>query len=280
MDAAPSFVIVGHVTLDVVGNDFVVGGTATYAGLMAHNLGEAVGVVTSAPIDFDFERALPGIQVQNSPSRNTTTFENSYIDGRRVQYIRAVADPLDGSAIPVGWRGAQTALLAPLANEVGPNVESTFAGTFRAATPQGWLRRWGNDGLVRLEGWDGLLDRLSHLDAVILSEDDVKRDAATIDRLRRSIQRLVVTRGSRGSVLFDKGIAHEFAAFPTIEVDPTGAGDVFAAAFLVEFGRTGDAGHACTFANCAASFAVEAIGANGVPTIEQIRDRLRVNKRG
>ena len=280
MDAVPSFVIVGHVTLDVVGDDLVAGGTATYAGRMARNLGETVGVVTSARVDFDFASALPGIKVVNCPSKETTTFENRYVDGRRAQYIRAVADPISGKDVPIDWRKARTALFAPLANEVNADVGSTFIGTLCAATPQGWLRRWGTDGLVVSEGWEALVDRLSQLDAVILSEDDVRRDAVTIDRLRQAIRLLVVTRGSRGSILYENGFPFEFAPFLATEIDPTGAGDVFAAAFLVDFSRRGDARHACTFANCAASFAVEAVGADGVPTIEQIEHRLRENQRG
>lgn len=277
---APSFVIVGHVTLDVVPGGRVPGGTPTYAGRMARNLGERVGVVTSAAADFDFAAVLPGIQVANRPARQTSTFENRYVDGAREQYIRAVAEPLDGEAVPEAWRGARTVLLAPLTNEVQPGVEGAFPGAVRAATPQGWLRRWGADGLVRLEGWDTLVERLSRLDAVVLSEEDVRRDAATIDRLRRSIPLLVLTQGARGATLFRHGVGTPFRPFPAREVDPTGAGDVFAGAFLVELARSGDPERACIFANCAASFAIEAPGADGVPTPEQIAARLGAGVRG
>lgn len=271
---APSYVIVGHVTLDIVSGGRVPGGTATYAGKMAHNLGEDVGVVTSAAPDFDFEAALPGIQVRVAPARQTSTFENIYTAGERKQYIRAVAAPLDAAAIPQDWRGAGIVHLAPLTNEVRAGVEQAFADALRAATPQGWLRRWGADGLVRTEGWKPLLPRLGALDAVILSEEDVHRDEATIDLLRRSVPLLVVTRSSRGGTLFRQGQPWSYPAFPAREVDPTGAGDAFAPAFLIELRRTGDAERACLFASCAASFVVEAPGAGGVPTLEQVRGRM------
>lgn len=276
----PSFVIVGHVTKDVVADGFVYGGTATYAGRMALGLGQRVGVVTSASPDLDFSTALPGVQVACTPAAATSTFENRYAGGTRIQYIRAVAAPLDGSAVPESWRDAQIALLAPLTNEVMPGVEQRFRGAQLGATPQGWLRRWGADGLVSLDGWGTVVERLAALDAVVLSEDDVQRDQATIELLRRRLPLLVVTHSSRGATLYRDGRATLFPAFPVAEVDPTGAGDVFAAAFLVELRRTGDPGRACVFANCAASFAVEAPGAEGIPTPAQIAARLAEAGRG
>src|SRR5919199_5862698 len=180
---------------------------------MAANLGERVGVVTSAADDADFAAALPGIQIHRAPAANTSTFENRYVEGGRIQYIRAVADPLDAASVPAAWRGARTALLAPLTNEVMPGVEAAFPGAQLAATPQGWFRRWDADGLVRREGWEAVVDRLAGLDAVILSEDDVLRDGATIELLRRRLPLLIVTRSSRGGTLYVEGQPTDYPAF-------------------------------------------------------------------
>ncbi|HZR00160.1 MAG TPA: PfkB family carbohydrate kinase [Chloroflexota bacterium] len=266
--------IVGHVTRDVVPGGFTVGGAATYAGRMARSLGERVGVVTSASDDFDFQAALPGVEVVRVPAAETSTFENRYVGDTRIQYVRAVAAPLDASAVPAAWRSAEIAYLAPLTNEVAPGVESAFPKSMVAAGPQGWLRRWGADGLVELDGWATLVERLARLDAVILSEDDVQRDEATIDMLRRRVPMLVVTRSSKGGTLFRHGEPVRYPAFPAKEVDPTGAGDAFAAAFLIHLRESRDPIAACLFASCAASFVVEAAGADGIPTPEQISRRL------
>jgi sugar/nucleoside kinase (ribokinase family) len=59
------------------------------------------------------------------------------------------------------------------------------------------------------------------------------------------------------------------------DVDPTGAGDVFAAAFVIALWRGKPALEAVRFAHAAASFVVEAPGASGIPTEERIRGRLR-----
>ena len=58
------------------------------------------------------------------------------------------------------------------------------------------------------------------------------------------------------------------------EVDPTGAGDVFAAAYLIAYHESRDPVYAATYASCAASFAVEAPGMEGIPTRAQVASRL------
>jgi len=51
---------------------------------------------------------------------------------------------------------------------------------------------------------------------------------------------------------------------PAREVDPTGAGDVFAATFLIEYQRDGDPWQAAAAAACAGSLAVEGDGWSAV----------------
>ena len=57
---------------------------------------------------------------------------------------------------------------------------------------------------------------------------------------------------------------------PAHEVDPTGAGDVFATAFVIRLQETGNPGEAARFANVTASFSVEQPGVHGVPTREHV----------
>jgi sugar/nucleoside kinase (ribokinase family) len=57
-------------------------------------------------------------------------------------------------------------------------------------------------------------------------------------------------------------------------VDPTGAGDVFATAFLIRLAETGDPGQAARFANVTASFSVEGWGMAAIPTRLQVEDYL------
>jgi sugar/nucleoside kinase (ribokinase family) len=62
-------------------------------------------------------------------------------------------------------------------------------------------------------------------------------------------------------------------------VDPTGAGDVFAAAFLVRYHETGDAADAAAFAACAASCAVEGVGVSSLGDRPEVLRRMADRER-
>jgi len=103
-------------------------------------------------------------------------------------------------------------------------------------------------------------------------------DLALVQRYAAQARLAVVTEDRRGCTVWGGGRQEQFPAFDVDEVDPTGAGDVFAAAFLLRYGETRDIAIAARFANCAASFAVEGTGAAALPTLEQVEDRLQHGK--
>ena len=70
----------------------------------------------------------------------------------------------------------------------------------------------------------------------------------------------------------------EGPAYPINEVDPTGAGDVFAAAFLTHLHKHGNPEQAIDFANCTASFSVEQAGIAGIPTTDMVLQRMTEKK--
>jgi len=116
------------------------------------------------------------------------------------------------------------------------------------------------------------------VDVLVFSEEDVARDARLIREYSQLARIAVVTRGWRGATVFWNGESRECPAFRAREVDPTGAGDVFAAAFLVRLKETDDPYLAAPFANCAASFAIEGPGTTTIPTRGQVEERLRLGE--
>jgi sugar/nucleoside kinase (ribokinase family) len=71
----------------------------------------------------------------------------------------------------------------------------------------------------------------------------------------------------------------EVASLPTSEKDPTGAGDVFAAAFLLRYHEAADLQEAAAFAACAASCAVEGIGVSTLGDREEVGRRMQARER-
>ena len=140
------------------------------------------------------------------------------------------------------------------------------------ASLQGWLRRWDGAGLVTPAYWDGD-GVLPHVDAAVLSVDDLG-NPDWIERWREKTPVLIVTAGAGGSTVYLEGRRHDVPAFPVEEVDPTGAGDVFGAAYLIRYAETGDVLRSALFASCAASFCVEAQGSRNVPSRAAVEVRL------
>jgi 1D-myo-inositol 3-kinase len=275
----PDFVAIGHVTKDLLPDGgYTVGGTATYASLTAQRLGLRVGVLTSIPPALDLSGALPSIDVHAVPSQRATTFENIYQGQKRRQFVHGLASPLQPLHLPSAWQRAPIALLCPLVGELGLDWLGAFPNSLVGVTPQGWMREWDGDGLVRQKVWSEAEQILPEVDVLVFSEEDVARDAGIIQRYAQLAKVAVVTRGWHGATVFCSGDPREFPAFRAREVDPTGAGDVFAAAFLVRLRETGDPYLAAPFANCAASFAIEGPGITTIPTRAQVEERLRLGE--
>ncbi len=298
----PDFLTIGHATRDLLpGGDWRLGGTVTFAALTAERLGLHAAIVTSGPPDVlaALREALPDIAVHAIPSADATTYENIYTNGARRQYLRGRAAPLALDAIPTGWRNAPLVLLAPLANEVDPTLAAAFPHSLVAATPQGWLRRWDATGHVSPGPFVAAQAVLPHLRALILSREDLLapanepgQSAATQESVSdiprttdeadalladwaRLLPLIAVTQGPAGALLYQGTEAPEhFPGYPAQEVDPTGAGDVFAAAFLCELHQTGDARAAVDFANRVAACSVEQIGGGGIPTRAEVARRF------
>lgn len=278
--ASLDFLVIGHVTLDLLPDgSAIVGGTATYAALTAKGLGCKTGLITSAGPEFNFEKAVPGVQVHCIPAPRTTTFENIYdAKGTRKQRVRAVAHPIEIVDLPPDWATPAVVLFGPLVNEISLGVIQHFPHALTGVTPQGWMRAWDEDGHVHAIQWVGAETILSQVDVLMFSEEDAACDEIQIQAYTKLARLAVVTRGARGATVYQGKRTTHYPAYQAAVIDPTGAGDVFAAAFLIRLHETGDVSEAVRFANCAASFIIEGWGTSNIPTRAQVEDRLREGK--
>lgn len=274
-EATPDFLAIGHVALDKVGDGYTLGGTAVYSALTAHGLGRSAAILTSGAPSEAEALCDRGILLRSVPAPDTTVFENIYGGGGRTQFIRSVAGVIRATDVPDVWAGARTIHLGPIAQEVDPRLACAFDGALIGVTPQGWMRAWDGTGRVWPRRWDQAEQVLSRADVLVFSEQDVQGDQTLLRRYVDLARIAVVTRGDQGCDLYLDGATRRLPAYPTNEVDPTGAGDVFAAAFLLYLSDHDNALEAANFANCVASFSVEAPGTAGIPTREQVAARYR-----
>lgn len=271
------YLLLGHVTVDRLDEKRVaMGGTATYAALTAKNMGARVGVHTSAAYEPGLIDILRGVLVARVPAEYTTCFVNDYSSGKRRQTIESIADKLTYEQILPEWRNPAVVHLGPLCQELDAAIIDRFPRSLIGVTPQGWMRAWDEDGLVRAIEWADAARVLRKAAVVVISEDDVA-DRSVITQWASKARMLVVTLGERGCDVYRQGGAEPFhspAFKPATEVDPTGAGDVFAAAFLWHLQQSGgDWKTAADWANCVASFVVEKRGVTGVPKLEDVEKR-------
>jgi 1D-myo-inositol 3-kinase len=264
-----TYLLVGHVTKDLLpGDTFTTGGTVTYAGVVVKNLGWRPVIVTAAAADFIPPAYLAEADWRILPSRATTTFRNVYdAQGNRQQTIGPVASSITPADIPADCQDVAVVHFCPLAQELTPAITEPFgpAATMLAATPQGWMRYWDERWIVSAGAWQGAESILPRLKAAVLSIEDVGGDWRIPEQWATQIPVRVVTEGEKGCTVFQQGRPFSVPPRPAYPIDPTGAGDVFAAAFFVYLSENDDLGQAAYFANVTASMAIERPGPEGAP---------------
>jgi sugar/nucleoside kinase (ribokinase family) len=264
----PTVLVCGHVTLDRIGDGFVPGGSAYYSGQAWRALGARVRVLTAA--DGGYPRAaLSGLDAEIVPAAATTVFVNIHRpDGTRTQRVEARAPALDPARLPPAWRGPDVLHLAPVLGEVDVAAFRAAAGArLVGLAVQGLVRTVQPDGAVAQPRWEFDPRALAGVDAVCLGEDDVRGQGDLLDRLVRAVPVVAFTQGARGSEIVVRGRTHRVGVFPVEEVDPVGAGDVFASAFLLGLARGEDPVDAARLGAAAGSVVVEARGGEALPRV-------------
>lgn len=267
------YLVIGHIAHDLTTSGPRLGGTVSYAALTARALGLRVGAVTASGPETSLE-SLKDIPVISIDSPQSTTFENIYTEHGRVQFLRAQASRIDFNSVPETWRRTPIIHLAPLADEIDSVLPKGFSPTLLGVTPQGWMRQWDAEGRVSPRAWINSEAALMQADAVVISREDVRGDDEVIEHMAHQTRVLAVTEGAAGSVLYWHGDRRRFRALQVEDVDATGAGDVYAAAFFVRLFTTHDPWEAARFATLAASHTVTRVGLDGIPTAAEIQESI------
>lgn len=226
------YLLIGTITADIVGDERFLGGTVSYAALIAHLFGQRVGVFTSAaPNEPLLKKLLPAAELSIRVAEHTTTFENIYSDTGRTQYVHALSAPLSYDMLPIAWTDAPLVHLAPLVNEVDLSFAKYFPDATVLLTPQGYMREWGDDGRITFKRFLDA-DVLSAVDILVLSKQDIAEAPELEYEFPKYTKHVLVTNGDEGGTYYYDGEAIPYSAYRAEEIDPTGAGDVFAASLL------------------------------------------------
>ena len=269
---------VGHITRDRIriGNEVreQPGGAAYYLSLALRRFGRNVAVVTKmARADESFllsELKAERIDISCIESVTTTTFENVYSEPdlhRRVQKAGSVAAPFACSDLN-GFR-ARFFHLGPLTTR---DMSLDF---LREASARGdvsldvqGLVRDASGGEIRMDAWPEMEEGLACVTVLKADEDEARILTGETDP-EQAAQRLagwgprevIVTFGSRGSVIYSAGRLHRISPVPASKVDDaTGCGDTYLAAYLHRRLKSGNLERAGRFASAAATLTLGRFG--------------------
>lgn len=257
------FVAIGHVTIDIVDSKRRLGGAATYAALAAHQLGVRVALVTAAGPEFPYWDRFGSLLTKTIPSPHTTELEHTYVEGRRHQRVRNLANPIRAehlSGLPLADDAA--VLYCPVVHEVEAPLVRLAAHGLAAVAPQGFFRQWDDTGRISTEEWDDADDALAHVDIVSMSENDAEVPEELAERFAG--RAFVITRGRDGCRVYSGADVFDFPAAPAREIDATGAGDVFAATLVIALRRGDSIPDSVAFASRRAAATVESVGVDGL----------------
>ncbi|MEM7028368.1 MAG: PfkB family carbohydrate kinase [Chloroflexota bacterium] len=231
-------------------------------------------MVTRVGPDIPDLSVLDGIQLKAIPHEYSTTFENIYENGQRRQILSAYSGPLTIDDVPLSWRSAPLVHLAPIAQEYSPALYKCFPNSLVCATVQGWLRSNDEQNNVIFKPHADIRSSLTGIDILVMSVADVFGDHALLKELLTQVRIGVETLGPEGCRIFHQGDVISVPVEPAEEIDPTGAGDIFAAAFFIQYEQSRDIISAAQFANACASMSVGRIGVLGTPTLPEVEQRV------
>jgi 1D-myo-inositol 3-kinase len=258
----------------------VLGGSAAYATACAHKLGWESAMLTAAGADFEPQLLLPGVAVFGGVSPQTTRFINEYDeDGNRRQFLLARADDIALQYLPDEWRNPDVLLLCPVAGEIPAAFARGLSAEFVGATGQGWIRRFDSDGRVCHDKLFEPKTTLEGVHALFFSQADLCDAQKQVPDFLAQIPIVIITRGWEGATLYTHDAVFQISALPREEVDPTGAGDVFAAGFLVGYHEKRDVLEAAAWGACAASCVVEGVGLTALGDRTEVERRIRIRER-
>lgn len=267
-------VAAGHVTLDRYGDELLPGGSAWYAVRAWAALGAAGRLVTGVGDDFPADDAWAGIEADVTRGGRTTTFTNRYSEtGSREQHVEAQAPPVG----PRPGLRADVLFLAPVLGEIDLDAWRDVPAGLRAVGLQGWLKHAaGGAGprLVRQEPERLDPERLAGFDVACLSDEDLAGREAWLARLRAVVPIVALTRGAAGSEIHTPAGSWRVGVYPTTPLDPTGAGDTYAAGLLLGLARGAPPPEAARLGAAAASVVVEHRGGAPLAALAEAPGRV------
>jgi sugar/nucleoside kinase (ribokinase family) len=230
--------VCGNIAIDVIdGQPPTVGGGPYHCGVGLRLLERPSRIVAKcAPADRPLlvpPLAALGIPITVVDAERTASFGLEYDGEVRRTEMLAVGDP---------WRPTDVERVSEEWVHVAPLAKSDFPAETLAALASGRRVSYDGQGLVRAAevgpvhldpDYDpGVLRHVSFLKLAEEEADAILPEVTEKSVFALGVEEVVVTLGSRGSVVYTDGTATPVPCHPILGVDLTGCGDVFGVGYL------------------------------------------------
>jgi len=293
-----SLVIVGSVAIDAIETPFgktdkIVGGAGTYASISASYMYNKVKLVGVVGEDFGEEnlnlfkqRKINTEGVEVVKGGKSFFWSGKYHNDMNTRdtlitelNVLAEFDP----KIPTSYQDCEYLLLANLTPQVQLRALERMAHKPKL-TVMDTMNFWIDTAL------DDLKEIISKVDVIAINDSEARQltDEYSLVKAAEKIQKMgpdyvVIKKGEHGALLFGEDRVFSAPALPLAEVfDPTGAGDVFAGAFIgylahVQSLSFNNMKNATIYGSALASFCVEKFGVERLMNLsnEQIHHRIK-----
>ena len=241
---------IGHITLDKVVTPqsvkFMPGGTSFYFSKAIQSFDINYALVTALGSQESYivdDLRKEGIEVTALDSDFTVHFENIYSQNQdhRDQNVLHTAASFDVPKMPA--IEAKIFHLGPLlANDISVDLIKFLASKGEVSLDvQGFLRDV-KDKKVHYQDWEAKKEALPFITYLKANEVEMKAITGTSDVQKGSeylaemgVKEVIITLGSKGSVVYTKGAFFEIPAYePEAVIDATGCGDTYMAGYLLQ----------------------------------------------
>jgi len=273
----------------------VLSGGATNSCLALSKMGETAYLVGCIGPDFEdqFTADLEhyGIGYQVYPTKETGGFSLIYDEqGDRTLDVLGIASPIPD--LPDVIKTATCILVGPILGEVSLSLlEQLHAvtdapimldpqGFLRRVLPDGQIERYCNPDVYKAIQLCDVVKANEHEAYLITGTDPSQSEKAAQDAVQSlfeiGCETAIVTLAANGSIIYDGNELVRVPAYHTNAVDPTGAGDTYAAGFAIYYLEGGHSlREAGFFASCVASVMVENTGPHFPLTRQEADSRTR-----
>lgn len=248
------------------------GGTSFYFSHAVKQLPIQYHLVTALAakdIAFAEELKAAGISITVLPSRETVYFENIYPDysDHRLQRVLYEADPFlikDLESVESSYYHLGPLLANDISTEL---VKDLSVRGILSLDVQGYLREVQNESVIAID-WKNKQKTLPYITILKANETeaatltgDTSLETAAKRLFDWGVKEVVITLGSRGSLIYDGKLFYKIPAYqPSTVKDATGCGDTYMAGYLFQRIKGADIAYAGAFGAAMATIKIEASG--------------------